>query len=114
MALSDSLYPFYGVKQLATQHGRKWAELVNYIRTLDAADPHVMAFTLTVRRIRKANRLAASACTDPFCAVCAAEVLGHFQGTEEELLRLYYNNLGEIKMTLKHLTRVERVAVAVA
>lgn len=116
MALTDALYPFYGVNHLASQHGRRWSELVNYIRTVDVSDPHAMAFTLTIRRIRKANRLERSSCSDPFCAVCAAEVLSHFHGTEEELLRFYYKNLDEVKMTIKQirLTRVERVAAAVA
>lgn len=115
MALGDTLYPFFGVNHLATQHGRKWANLVAHIRTLDAADPHVMAFTLTVRRIRKAFQTS-NTCSDPLCAVCAAEVLQHYRGTEEELLRFYYHNLDEVKMTLKQMrrTRIERIPAPVA
>jgi hypothetical protein len=100
MALYDSLYPYFGVTSLRDQRGHKWAEIVDYVREQNAADPHVMAFTLTLRRIRKEHKLSVSLCRDPFCAVCAADILKHFPGSEEELIRFYFKNLHEMQQTL--------------
>ena len=101
MALYDSLYPYFGVTTLRDQHGHRWGEIVDYVRGQNAADPHVMAFTLTLRRIRKQHGLAESLCKDPFCAVCATDILKHFPGTEEELIRFYFKNLHEMQQTVK-------------
>jgi hypothetical protein len=103
MALYDSLYPYFGVTSLRDQHGYKWAEIVDYVRGQNAADPHVMAFTLTLRRIRKQHNLSTSLCKDPFCAVCASDVLKHYPGSEEELIHLYFKNLHEMQHTVKML-----------
>jgi hypothetical protein len=75
-----------------------------------------MAFTMTVRRLRRAHALPASMCHDPFCAVCAAEVLDHFSGTEDELIRFYRQNLDEIRLTVKQMRvrRIERPAAVPA
>src|SRR5688572_15534674 len=101
MALYDSLYPYFGVTTLRDQRGQRWAEIVDYVRGQNAADTHVMAFTLTLRRIRKQHGLSASLCKDPFCAVCASDVLKHYPGSEEELIRLYFKNLHEMQQTVK-------------
>jgi len=113
MALHDSLYPYFGVTKLREQHGNRWAEIVDYVGKQSPADPHVMAFTMTLRRIRKQYNLSGSLCRDPFCAVCAADVLSHFPGTEEDLIRLYFNHLHEIEQTIKTMrtNRLERVPV---
>jgi hypothetical protein len=105
MALYDSLYPHFGIAKLREQHGQQWAEIVDHIRTLSVTDPYVMAFTLTVKRIRKQNKLATSQCKDPLCAVCIAEVLEYFSGSEEELVTFYFNNLHEIQQTVKLMHR---------
>ncbi len=109
MALNDSLYPLFGVARLRAQHGQRWAELVDYVSRLEAVDPHVMAFTLTVRRVRRGAGILAAACSDPFCAMCAADVLEMFRGSEEDLLRLYYRHLDEVRLGVGSL-RQRRVA----
>jgi hypothetical protein len=108
MALYDSLYPHFGVARLREQHGQEWAEIVDRVRTLNVTDPHVMAFTLTVKRIRKQSKLAASQCKDPLCAVCTAEVLEYFSGTEADLVNFYFANLREIEQTVKLMRRAEK------
>jgi len=119
MALAGTFYPSFGVARLHSQQGQRWAELIEGLRDREPTDPHIMAFSLTMRRLRKRYNLAAEVCEDPFCAVCAAHVVEHFTGTEDELIGFYRKNLDEIRFALKHLhdTRIERVplvAVAVA
>lgn len=108
MALYDTLYPQFGVAKLREQHGQKWAEIVDHIHSLGVTDPQVMAFTLTVKRIRKQNKLSTAQCKDPLCAVCTAEVLEYFTGSEEDLVNLYLSNLREIQQTVKLMHRQEK------
>jgi hypothetical protein len=53
-------------------------------------------------------------CEDPNCTICASKVLDHYDGTEEELLELYYQNLNELNRALNNMrvraTKVEDVA----
>lgn len=103
MALHDTMYPYFGVAHLRDQRGRSWAEIVDHVSKLGPADPHVMAFTLTLRRIRKEHQLPVSLCKDPLCAVCAADLLTHYTGSEEDLVRFYFRNYEEIQSTIKHM-----------
>lgn len=103
MALYDTMYPYFGVAHLREQRGRSWAQIVDHVSRLGPADPHVMAFTLTLRRIRKQQGLSASLCKDPLCAVCAADLLAQYKGTEEDLIRFYFRNFDEIQQTVKHM-----------
>jgi hypothetical protein len=111
MAMYDSLYPHYGVAKLREQHGCRWGDIIDEVHALHVTDPRVMAFTLTIKKIRKQHQLSASLCKDPFCAVCTAEILEHFGGSEEDLINFYFANLREIQQTLKLMYnhRVERV-----
>jgi len=110
MALADSLYPIFGIVNLRSQKGQRWAEIVDYVSHLDSVDPYVMAFTLTMRRLRRQNSMEKSACKDPLCAVCATSIVESYPGTEESLVRFFYSNLTEIEQSLKRLRsrRVER------
>src|SRR5687768_13950609 len=101
MAMYDSFYPHYGVAKLREQHGCRWGDLIEQVRALNVTDPRVMAFTLTVKKIRKQHRLSTSLCKDPFCAVCTAEVLEHYRGSEDELIHYYYGSLREVQQTMK-------------
>ena len=115
MALFDySYYPAFGVARLRKQKGRRWAELVDTLRTLPQTDSRVMAFTLTIRRLRRSQDLSQNLCRDPFCAICASHVVDKFKGSEQELVKLYYTNLNEIEVTLRNMPmrQAERVAAA--
>ncbi|MBN1428504.1 MAG: hypothetical protein JXB07_08965 [Anaerolineae bacterium] len=108
MALyNNSFYPLFGINSLRGQRGQRWADLVDWIGKLPGSDPHVMAFTMTIRRL---NRLQSEdrLCPDPFCAVCAAQVVALFDGSEQELLDFYYNNLHEVQSTIRNM-RVREV-----
>lgn len=104
MAGAVSIYPQCGIDQIRSQQGQGWAELVEWIKTLSISDPHVMAFTLTLRRLQRRARLDRLLCSDPLCAVCTAEVVTSFNGSEQELLSLYQTHVNEITSTLKNMS----------
>jgi hypothetical protein len=102
MALyNNSLYPLFGISSLRSQRGQRWADLVDWVGKLPGSDPHVMAFTMTIRRLNRMRPAEDKLCADPFCAVCAAQVVASFDGSEQELLDLYYKNLHEIQSTIR-------------
>jgi hypothetical protein len=99
---SSAVYSATGFDHLRNQIGLQWADLVEHITRLPVSDPHVMAFSLTLRRIQRSlqHQSSNSSC-DPQCKVCASEVASAFQGSEQELIDLYYGHLTEIRSTLK-------------
>jgi len=115
MALyKNSFYPLFGINSLRGQRGQRWADLVDWVGTLRGSDPHVMAFTMTIRRLNRLNP-EDKLCSDPFCAVCAAQVVALFDGSEQELLNFYYNNLNEVQSAIQNMRvredmRVRKVA----
>ncbi len=99
MVISKQLFfPFFGLLKLRRQRGERWMELVDWVSALPRSDPHAIAFTLTMRRL---NRQTGSRCSDPWCATCAAQAVERFEGSEQELLALYWQNVDEVKYTLK-------------
>jgi hypothetical protein len=99
----NALYPAFAIDKLLHQRSQRWADLVAWLRTLPVTDPHVMAFTLTMRRLHRYGRLDGTIGGDCLCAVCAAQVVGNFRGSEEELLDFYYKNLDEVNATIKEM-----------
>ncbi|MBN1312314.1 MAG: hypothetical protein JXB30_12925 [Anaerolineae bacterium] len=109
MALyKNSFYPFFGLSSLRGQRGQRWADLVDWISTLPGSDPHTMAFTMTIRRLNRMRSMESKLCSDPFCAICAAQVVALFDGSEQELLDFYYNNLQEVQYAIRNM-RVREV-----
>jgi hypothetical protein len=113
----SAFYPLFGVNKLRSKQGKRWAELVDWLSTLDADAPEVMALTLTLRRLSRVQNLSQTVCRDPFCALCAASVVESIEGGEEALLAAYRANLMEITHTIatmpvRHLR--ERVHFAAA
>jgi hypothetical protein len=108
LALATAQVPAYspmGLQRLRAQHGRRWVELVEWVSALPISDPHMMAFTRTVRQIRKLLNMDSDTTIDPFCQHCASHVIAQYHGSEEELLRLYHRNLNEITETLHTMRR---------
>jgi hypothetical protein len=102
LTVSSAAYSATGFDHLRNQIGVQWADLVEHITRLPVSDPHVMAFSLTLRRIQRRLQLQVSAAThDPLCRVCANEITSAFDGSEQELIDLYYRHLAEISATLK-------------
>ena len=110
MALySATFYPLFGMHNLRSQRGESWSHLVDHISKLSPADPQVMALSLTTRRLRRGTNLEHGTCRDPFCAVCAAQVVANFDGTEQELVEFYYRNLDDIRARMSSMRQREMV-----
>jgi hypothetical protein len=99
MALNQrAFFPASSVNLLRAQQGRRWAKLVDRVQSLPVSDPEVIAFSLTLRRLRRSHQLSDKVCRETWCAHCASEVLAHFQGSESDLLQMYQQNLVEVKL----------------
>lgn len=107
--LDDTLYPLFAVNRLRKQRGARWAELIDGLRKKRPDDVEFMAYVQMMRRLRRQVGIEFHVCEDPTCAVCADNIVGNFKGSEDELIRLYENNLDEIKITYKLMQR-RRVA----
>jgi hypothetical protein len=108
MALyTHSFFSFFGLQRLREQRGARWNDLVDRLNHLSVADPQVMAFSLTVRRLRRTLHIE-HACTDGLCARCAADVIAHYPGSEQDLLDLYHHNLHDMRLTLASMPQRER------
>ncbi len=111
MALfTGAFYPTFGIKSLARKSGRRWSDLIEWISSLDSIDPEVMALSLTTRRLKEMGKLSHELCGDPGCMMCASQVLDKYDGSEEELLTIYYQNLDEINRALGNM-RVRAVEI---
>lgn len=109
LALSQSprYYPQFGLAEMQQRHGLRWADLVAWVTHLPGSDPHVMALTRTLRQISRQD-MHTSSRHDPFCTMCAREVMAKFSGTEDDLLMMYHHNLHEINDTLANMRLRDR------
>ena len=101
-------YPETSIPHLRSQYGKRWEKLVDWVSNLRGSDPQVMAFARTMRHIISPTGSDQSARRDSFCGICAHDILRHFEGTEEDLLRLFFKNLSEITATLASMKYVKR------
>jgi hypothetical protein len=106
--IAETLYPGYATNQFRRQAGHRWKELVDWVTSLPRTDPHVMAFTRTLRHISREQDGQKPIGRGPICAICAAGLVDSFQGSEEQLLELYYSNLNEIYTTIKKMNCKKR------
>ncbi len=95
-----SFYPSFGLNRLRLQLGGGWAGLIEQISKLPVSDTRVMAFSLTVRRIRRTQPTNHNTCRDSLCTLCAAEIVAQFTGGEGALLKLYEDNLRQIETSM--------------
>lgn len=111
--INTTFYPSFGIRSLRSQRGEAWGQLVDHISRLSPSDPQVMALTRTTRQLRRAG-YDHSTCHDPFCAVCAAQTVANFDGTESDLIALYYHNLDQIRARLSTMGVRERMPLPAA
>ena len=99
MALNQrAFFPASSINLLRAQQGRRWAKLVDRVQSLPVSDPEVIAFSLTLRRLRRRSQLSDKVCRETWCVHCASEILAHYQGSEADLLQMYQQNLAEVKL----------------
>jgi hypothetical protein len=112
MTLATTTYfPGFGLSRLRILRGNRWEAIVDWVSKLPASDPQVMAMTLTIRRVRRANHIETS-CRDPFCAVCASQVVAQYPGSEQQLIDLYHANVAEMRACVGNMRMRERMPLA--
>lgn len=97
----DSFFPSSSFLGLREQRGTRWAELLDRINHLPAQHPEVIAFQLTIDRLRREQPCSSPVCTEPFCARCVEAVIGSFDGDDDDFMGLYHRNLVEVKFTIR-------------
>jgi len=110
-------FPFFGLLNTRRKLGNRWTELVDWVETLERTDAHVIGFRLTLDRIRRNAGLPRTGCRDTFCATCVGEIVELFDGTEDQLLAFYYDNVHEVEQTMQQMkmrTRVPEEVIGVA
>lgn len=103
-------FPFLGFRRLKRQRGERWAALVEEVNALPLTDPRVIAFRLTIDRIRRALGQQQTSCGDRFCAMCISDILDDYDGTEDELLAYYQSCLDEVRFEIRALRARARYA----
>jgi hypothetical protein len=98
-------FPLFGMLKLRKQRGSEWRRLVDRVNALPVDAPEVIAFRLTIDRVRRAQGEDLRACHDPFCANCVSQVVAGFEGDEKDLLALYHRNLAEVNFTIRTMRR---------
>lgn len=100
-----SFFPRFGLLTLRGQAGLEWRGLVDRVNTLPVDDPEVLAFRLTIDRVRRTQGGEPHHCRDPFCTACLAQVVAGFDGDERDLMALYQSNLAEVNFALRSMRK---------
>jgi hypothetical protein len=98
-------FPLFGLLELSRQHGTEWRSLVDRVNALPVDDPEVIAFRLTIDRIRRGQGNAPHGCRDPFCASCVSQIVAGFEGDEKDLIAFYHRNLAEVNFTMRSMRK---------
>ena len=107
----NTFFPAFGVGELSRRRGRRWAELVMLIHSLPLSDKRVMAFTLTMRQLHKLLNPGQSLCDEPLCTLCTSQIMAEFNGSDEELLAIFNENLQKIEYHLQARARRRNIVV---
>lgn len=88
---TELLFPPNLIRDLKDLRGQEWRELVEYIARLPETDPDTVAFCLMMIRLN-----ACMGCVSGSyrfmrgCELCSQQTISRFQGTDEELIALFY------------------------
>lgn len=98
-SLHQRVYPYHS--------GGRWQTLVERVMGLRPADPLRIALALTIDRHNR-NLPDSAERLHPDCPVCAARLLSEFGGSEQELIRLFYHHVAEVKQAMQHMSSRHR------
>lgn len=99
---NELLFPNYVIPMLRDMRGEKWRELVDRVKDLDSDDPELLGFVMMMIRLNGCMDCE----TDSYramrgCALCAAQTLRRFKGSDDELLARYNKALEDVKAWLE-------------
>ncbi|MDL1902731.1 hypothetical protein FBR02_18415 [Anaerolineae bacterium CFX9] len=95
---NELLFPHHVIPHLRDLGGARWKALVERVMSLSQSHDETLAFMLMMVRLNGCLPCE----TDSFramrgCAPCAIQTLRRFKGTEDDLLRLYQQALGDVR-----------------
>ena len=88
---TELLFPPHLIPDLKDLRGNEWRELVDRVANLPETDPDTLAFCLMMIRLN-----ACMGCVSGSyrfmrgCELCSQQTISRFQGTDEELIALFY------------------------
>jgi len=88
---TELLFPPHLIPDLKDLRGEEWRELVEQIASLPETGPEVLAFCLMMIRLNAClGCVSGSYRFMRGCELCAQQTIARFQGTDEELIALFY------------------------
>jgi hypothetical protein len=88
---TELLFPPHLIPDLKNLRGKEWRELVEHVASLPETDPETLAFCLMMIRLNAClGCVSGSYRFMRGCELCAQQTISRFQGTDEELIELFY------------------------
>ncbi len=98
---NELLFPNYVIPVLRDMRGPEWRDLIDRVADLADDDPEKLAFVLMMMRLNGCLDCE----TDSYramrgCALCAAQTLRRFGGSDDDLLDAYGEALDDVRAFL--------------
>lgn len=88
---TELLFPPHLIPDLKDLRGEEWRELVEHVASLPETDPETLAFCLMMIRLNAClGCVSGSYRFMRGCELCAQQTISRYQGTDEELIELFY------------------------
>ena len=88
---TELLFPPRLIPDLKDLRGEEWRQLVEHVASLPETDPETLAFCLMMIRLNAClGCVSGSYRFMRGCELCAQQTISRFQGTDEELIELFY------------------------
>ena len=88
---TELLFPPRLIPDLKDLRGEEWRELVEHVASLSETDPETLAFCLMMIRLNAClGCVSGSYRFMRGCELCSQQTISRFQGTDEELIELFY------------------------
>jgi hypothetical protein len=110
---AELLFPAHLIRHLRDMRGEEWRQLVDYVADLPENHPDSLAFVLMM--VELGECLKCNSNNYKFlrgCALCSAQTIQSFKGSDGELLRLYRKAQQELPSLQPEPNRVDLSLVA--
>lgn len=88
---TELLFPPHLIPDLGDLRGEEWRVLVEHVASLPETHPDTLAFCLMMIRLNAClGCVSGSYRFMRGCELCSQQTISRFQGTDEELIRLFY------------------------
>jgi hypothetical protein len=95
---NELMFPHYAIQHLRDARGDEWCKLIDHVASLPETHEEVLAFMLMMIRINGCLPCE----TDSYramrgCIMCTRQTLRRFKESDDELLHLYAEALGDVR-----------------